>query len=99
MTWWCGATTDVYRNVWCQLSLQWCWVGYQVASVVGGGFTPFLAAASSLTLPGTGIVSPFICWLDADFCNDRFIDERQSTLVIAWEDHPIFALYFCFTFL
>ncbi len=19
------ATTDVYRNVWCQLSLQWCW--------------------------------------------------------------------------
>ncbi len=39
-------------------------VGYQVASVVGGGFTPLLPLHSSLTLPGTGIASPFICWLD-----------------------------------
>lgn len=40
-------------------------VGYQVASVVGVDLHLLLPLHSSLTLPGTGIASPFICWLDA----------------------------------
>lgn len=58
-------TADVYRTVWCELSLQRRGCGLRVASVVGGGFTPFIAAALVTFSGETGTAWRFICWLDA----------------------------------
>ncbi len=77
-------------------------VGYQVASVVGGGFTPFIAAALITYFAGNwhsvaiyllaGCVAIYLlagCLISAMTAllmkdNDRFVDERQSTRLIAW---------------
>ncbi len=40
-------------------------VGYQVASVVGGGFTPFIAAALITYFAGNWHSVAICCWLDA----------------------------------
>jgi hypothetical protein len=42
-------------------------VGYQVASVVGGGFTLFIAAALVTFSGVTGTAWQFICWVAAWF--------------------------------
>lgn len=60
-------------------------VGYQVASVVGGGFTPFIAAALITYFAGNWhSVAIYLLAGCLISCNDRFVDERQSTRLIAW---------------
>ncbi len=54
MTWWCVQQPMFTEMFGASYRYSGAGVGYQVASVVGGGFTPLLPLHSSLTLPGTG---------------------------------------------